>query len=151
MVVDLFSTLKYFAINLNCVRDYYTPLGKKKNCATCFRLSDKHVVFFQSRATPKPVSPVLCAVPALGTRYMFVLWLVPCSLAIWQISKLSWNYLLNLFSLFTDLPVKITTPVIERAKDAAKALLDNVKELGASKFPCLLGKRAWLILVLHAL
>ncbi|XP_078355285.1 uncharacterized protein LOC144639885, partial [Oculina patagonica] len=42
------------------------------------------------------------------------------------------NYTIDLISQeLTYLPVNITTPVIERAKDAAKAILDNVKELGA--------------------
>lgn len=39
---------------------------------------------------------------------------------------------------FIDLPVNITTPVIKRADNAAKAVLDNVKELGSGRYPSLL-------------
>lgn len=56
------------------------------------------------------------------------------------------NYLLT---LFTDLPVNITTPVIERTKDAVQAVLDNVKELGTSKFLRLLCKEYITNLLCH--
>ena len=50
-----------------------------------------------------------------------------------------------MFTLVTDLPVNITTPVIERTKDAVKAVLDNVKELGTSKYRRLLYKGTLLV------
>ena len=42
---------------------------------------------------------------------------------------------------FIDLPINITTPVIKRADNAAKAVLDNVKELGSGRYPSLLSWR----------
>ena len=54
-------------------------------------------------------------------------------------------------TLFTDLSVNISTPVIERTKDAVKAVLDNVKELGTSKFLWLLCEGILLVRSLFSL
>ena len=76
--------------------------------------------------------------------------------AFWLISRTEefWSYYAVLrirITLFTDLSVNISTPVIERTKDAVKAVLDNVKELGTSKFLWLLCEGILLVRSLFSL